>query len=216
MTRPRLFLLILLLGVAAWFVARSFHRYDYVNFPPTATGPWVAFGDSLTEGYGASEGKDYPTVLAQKLGLKILNLGKAGETSADGLARVEQVAQLQPRVVLLCFGGNDGLERSSRDKMFRNLNAMINRLRQEGSFVVLIGIRSTTLRDQNAELFQDFARTNKVFLVPNILKGIFPKPLYMSDAVHPNDEGYRLIAERLEKELRPLIKKSQGSLLHGG
>ncbi len=172
----------------------------------------MAFGDSLTAGYGASDGHGYPTILGQRLGVEIINHGRNGETSADGLKRVEEVAGLHPRVVLLCFGGNDALERLSRERMLANLGEIIDRLHQEGSFVVLIGVRSASLTDQNAKLFQKLAREKKVFHIPDILKGVFPKPVYMSDAVHPNEDGYRLIAERLEKDLRPLIRK--GALVH--
>src|SRR5688572_14945280 len=88
-------------------------RADYANLPPVATGPWVAFGDSLTAGFGASEGSNYPVVLGRRLGVTIANFGKGGETTADGLNRVEEVAKLAPRVVLLCFGGNDSLNQES-------------------------------------------------------------------------------------------------------
>src|SRR4051812_7363078 len=80
-------------------------RWHFQNLPPTATGPWVAFGDSLTSGYGANEGGDYPAQLSKRLGIAIQNLGEAGETSADGLKRIDRVEAISPRVVLLCFGG---------------------------------------------------------------------------------------------------------------
>lgn len=205
--RAQLVLLIVVLGAAGWFAWQRLQSYDYTNFPPTATGPWVAFGDSLTAGFGAAEGHDYPAVLAQKLGIKIVNLGRVGETTDDGVKRVEQAAQLHPRVVLLCMGGNDILQQLPREQMFKNLGALIDRLHQEGSFVVLIGVRSASLWDKNEKLFRAFAKKKKVFYVRDILKGIFPKPVYMSDAAHPNDEGYRLIAERLQKELGPVLGK---------
>ena len=100
----------------------------YVNFPPTATGPWVAFGDSLTEGYGASEGNNYPVLLGNRLKITIINKGKIGDTTADGLQRLDEVLQLQPRVVLLCLGGNDSLNQESKKQTFANLAAIIDRL----------------------------------------------------------------------------------------
>jgi lysophospholipase L1-like esterase len=199
--------LLLLLVAAAWLVWRGWQRYDFANLPPSATGPWVAFGDSLTAGYGASPGHDYPSLLSQRLGVSIRNLGRSGDSTADGLQRLEEVAALRPRVVLLCLGGNDGLQARPREQMIANLAAMIDRLHAQGSFVVLIGVRSASLRDKNAKLFRQLARENKVFHVPDILKGIFPKPIYMADALHPNDEGYRRIADRLEQELRPWLPK---------
>jgi len=180
-------------------------RTDYVNLPPTASGPWVAFGDSLTESYGASSGHDSPTLLGHRLGVSIVNMGRSGDTTAGGLKRLEELARLHPRVVLLCLGGNDGLNREPGTQTFANLAAMIDRIHQEGSFVVLIGIRSVSLRDRNEKYFKKLARDKRVLYVPDMLKGLAFKPVYMSDAIHPNEEGYRRIAERLEKVLKPLL-----------
>ena len=181
-------------------------RWDWRNFPPTATGPWVAFGDSLTLGTGAENG-GYPALLGSRLGVALQNLGVAGETTADGLRRVAEVEALQPRVVLLCFGGNDVLRGQSREQMFANLGVMIDRLHAQGSFVVLIGIRGTTVwRDVNAKGFAQLAEQKQVMHIPNLLDGLIGTPSLMSDYVHPNDAGYEQIAARLEKELKPLLE----------
>ena len=178
------------------------------NLPPKAAGPWVAFGDSLTQGYGANAGADYPAQLSKLLGIPIQNLGVAGETSVDGLKRITDVEALQPQVVLLCFGGNDVLQSLSREQMYSNLSVMIDRLHARGSFVVLIGIRGPSIvGDANAKGFKQLAQEKKVMHVPNLLDGIIGQPSLMSDYVHPNDAGYAKIAERLEKELKPLLPK---------
>jgi acyl-CoA thioesterase I len=195
-------------GLCWWFLRPG---TDWTNFPPTATGPWVAFGDSLTEGFGATEGNDYPAVLGRRLSVTISNLGKSGETTSDGLKRVEDVAQLDPRVVLLCCGGNDSLNQQSRKETFANLASMIDRLHQAGSFVVLIGIRSASLRDHNEEHFAKLAKEKGILYIPDMLRGLAFKPVYMSDAIHPNDAGYQKIADRLEKKLRRLMPKLAGS-----
>ena len=191
-------------GILLW---RPTRPASYVNLPPRATGPWVALGDSLTAGYGAADGQDYPTLLAGRLGVAIPNLGVHGHTSADGLALVDEVAQLQPRVVLLCLGGNDVLHQQPRATMITNLASIIDRLHQAGSFVVLIGVRGTGLRDKNEAHFRTLARNKQVLYVPDILRGVFLKPIYMADAVHPNDEGYARIAERLEQVLKPWLPR---------
>src|SRR5438874_9057004 len=100
----------------AWWLWPA--RFSYANFPPRATGPWIAFGDSLTAGYGAEPGHDYPTLLSRKLGVEIRNFGQYGDTSKDGLDRVEAGAGLNPRVVLLCLGGNDALQQLPRSQTF--------------------------------------------------------------------------------------------------
>ena len=202
-----LLLLTLLLLGGGWFWLRPGRSAGYANFPPSAHGDWVAFGDSLTEGYGANEGGGYPSQLAGRLRVKIRNLGVSGHTTADGLARLDQAVQLKPRVVLLCLGGNDALRSVPPDETFANLGTMIERFQQAGSFVVLLGVRSVGLTDKNAKRFEQLAKARRVLLVPNILDGILFSPSLMADQIHPNDKGYAKIAERLEETLLPLLPK---------
>lgn len=207
-SRRKLFLIIAALCcvLAYWFWPGA--RWRQKNFPPTAMGPWVAFGDSLTQGFGANGGADYPSQLSKLLNTPIQNLGVSGETSGDGLKRITDIEALEPRVVLLCFGGNDVLQSLSRDQMFANISAMIDRLHARGSFVVLIGIRGPSIvGDANAKGFKRLAQKKEVMHVPNILDGILGTPSLMFDYVHPNDAGYGKIAERLAEELRPLMAK---------
>lgn len=200
-------LVIALVSIFGWFIYTRFSTESYVNFPPKAQGPWIAFGDSLTEGMGASEGNSYPALLSRALGVPIQNLGRSGETSKDALNRVEEIAALKPRVLLLCFGGNDGLNGVPATQLFQNMETLIDRFHREGSFVVLIGIRSASLRDRFEKSFRDLAKQKQVLYVPDFLKGLVFKPVYMSDAIHPNDEGYKIFAARLEKELTPFLEK---------
>jgi acyl-CoA thioesterase I len=199
--------LVLLASIA--FVWRKCDAsYDFVNLPPRAAGPWIAFGDSLTEGFGATAGNDYPSVLSRRIGVPIQNAGVSGETSSDGLKRLEAVENSSPRVVLLCFGGNDVLQGLPRDRMIANIREMIDRLQARGTFVVLLGIRgSGALGDRNAKAFQQLAREKQVLLVPNILDGLLTSPSMMSDYVHPNDAGYAKIAERVEEVIAPLLSQ---------
>ena len=210
MSAKKLLLILVVVGLGVACLLWLLREPPYVNDPPRATGPWVAFGDSLTEGYGASPGHDYPSLLSQRLGVPITNLGKSGDTSSDGLARLEEVLRLHPRVVLLCFGGNDSLNREPSARTFANLSQIIVRLHEDGSFVALIGIRSASLRDHNEKYFKRLARERHVLYVPDVLQGLAFKPIYMSDAVHPNDEGYGRFTERLEKMLRPLLPRLLG------
>ena len=207
-SRRQLVLFFVLISAALLYWLWPARNWDFVNLPPRAAGPWVAFGDSLTEGYGAAGGADYPAQLSKRLGVEIQNYGVSGETSADGLKRLAQIEELNPRVVLLCFGGNDVLRSVPRAQMFANLGAMIDRLQARGSFVVLIGVRGRGLvGDANAEGFEDLAEEKRVKHIPNILDDLLSRPSLMADYVHPNDAGYAKIAERIEKELKPLLKK---------
>ena len=198
---------VIIVFAGVWFFACRETKKDLVNLPPSAKGPWVAFGDSLTAGVGATEGQDYPSLLAAKLGVQIVNKGVPGSTTADALGRVDEVARLEPRVVLLCLGGNDGLRRMSAAKMIENLGLMIDHFHATGSFVVLIGIRSASFRDSNHKLFKKLAHEKEALFVSNILEDILHNPKLMSDYIHPNDAGYEAIAARLHDELAPYLDK---------
>ena len=180
--------------------------YDPVNYPPRASGPWIAFGDSLTAGQDAGAGDDYPTVLSRALAVPILNKGVNGETTAGALRRVDAALAEQPRVLLLCLGGNDALQQVPIDETFSNLENIIDRFLAEGTFVLLLGVRSASLRDKFADRFEDLARAKKVLLVPNILDGILGHSDLMSDYVHPNSQGYEVIAARIAAKLQPYLE----------
>ena len=197
-----------MVAVAAGFlIFRACRGYSYTNYPPSATGDWVAFGDSITAGYAAAEGSDFPTILGQSLGIKIINKGFPGQTTGDGLGRVEEIAGMSPRVVLLCLGGNDTLRKVPVDEVFDNLDLIIDRLHAAGSFVVLIGIRSASAFDHYDSRFEKLARQKKVLYVENILMNILGTPSLMADYIHPNEAGQKAIAERLEEVLRPHLPK---------
>lgn len=202
----KVLLALAVLGIG-FSVFRACRSPAYVNFPPAARGEWIAFGDSLTAGFGASEGNDYPTLLSARLSVPIQNLGVPGETTQGGLNRVNQVAEREPRVVLLCFGGNDGLQSIPKEQMVANLAAIIDRLHQAGSFVVLIGVHSASIRDSNEKYFEDLADAKKVLYVPDILEGVLGHANLMSDYIHPNEAGYKVIATRLEGILLPLLSE---------
>jgi len=177
-------------------------RASFTNFPPTTGLTWVAFGDSLTAGTGTTEGHDYPALLGKRLGIEILNHGVPGDTTAAGLARLDTVLAADPRVVLLCLGGNDGLQRVPLAETVANLTTIIAQLQGKGIFVVLIGVRSASLLDQYNQPFEQLAREANTLYIPNILAGVLANPKLMADQIHPNDAGYAEIAERLEKILR--------------
>lgn len=207
-SRRQLSLIAIVLVFAAATLAWRNRSWSYANLPPTATGPWVAFGDSLTQGFGAAAGADYPSQLSSRIGIPIQNLGVSGETSANGLERMPAVEALNPRVVLLCFGGNDVLQNLPRARMISNVGEMIDRLQARGSFVVLIGVRGASLvGDRNSSAFRDLAREKRALFVPDILDEVFNSPAHMSDYVHPNEAGYGRIAERIEKSLRPVLSQ---------
>jgi len=180
----------------------------YTNLPPRAGQSWIAFGDSLTAGTGAEAGQDYPALLGRQLGIPIANLGRPGDTTADAQRRLDGVLSASdPRVVLLCLGGNDGLQRVPVADTVHHLGAIVDRCHGHGAFVVLIGIRSASLVDRYAKPFRRLARRKRVLYIPDLLAGVIGRPSLMADTIHPNEAGYRKIADRLAAELRPLLSQ---------
>jgi len=204
MGQPRF---VILLGLAGALCSCS-GKYPIVNAEPRGS-TVIAFGDSLTEGVGARDGNDYPAVLSQLLGVEVLNRGVAGETTTDAMRRLdEDVLNEDPRIVIVCLGGNDGIQKLPIETTFANLRQIIETIQQKGALVVLVGVRSATLTDQYGGHFQKLARETGCVLVPDILAGILSDPTKKSDPIHPNDAGYRLMAERIAEKLVPFLKSS--------
>ncbi len=166
----------------------------------------AAFGDSLTEGFGADPGSSYPDVLQRLLDragyrYRVMNLGMSGETSSDGLARIGAVFAEKPAIVILEFGANDGLRGVPVRILRANLDRMIAELQQSGATVVLAGM--TLPPNYGSEYIQDFqtafkelADKHRLTFIPFLLQGVAPNPRYMlRDGLHPNAAGARRIAD---------------------
>jgi acyl-CoA thioesterase-1 len=174
------------------------------NYPPRE-GPIVAFGDSLVAGTGAEEGKDFVSLLSARAEEPIVNLGVPGQTTADALERLEEVAALQPSVVLVLLGGNDYLRRTPPEQTFENLRTIIETLQAEGALVVLLGVRGGVLRDNFKESFEALAQQTNAAHVPDVLDGLIGNGELMADQVHPNSAGHARIAEKVYAVLEPLL-----------
>ena len=171
--------------------------------PLAADAVIVAFGDSLTAGYGAEAGQDYPSVLATLSGWQVVNAGVPGELSAAGLARLPGVLEEHRHaLVLLCHGGNDILADSSGASIATNLDAMIRLCREAGAEVVLLAVPRRGLRLKAAPLYAEVAKRNGVPLVADVVAEVLSKNALKSDYVHPNAAGYARIAEAVWRELQ--------------
>lgn len=175
------------------------------NYPPRE-GPIVALGDSLIVGVGSTSGNDLVSLLSANIGRPIENSGVSGDTTTQGLARLEDVIEKDPSVVILLLGGNDYLQRRPREETFANMSEIIERLHAHGSVVVLLGVRGGVLRDSFAEGFEEIADRYHTAYVPDVLDGIIGDRALMSDQVHPNDAGYARIAERVYPVLSRILE----------
>ncbi len=165
----------------------------------------LAFGDSLTFGTGASPTESYPAQLQSLIGRKVVNAGVPGEVSADGLARLPEVLEeVQPKLLLLCHGGNDFLQKQSETAAAANVRAMIKLARDKGIAVVLIATPKPGLSVSPPEFYAEIAREFGIPFNDEALKSILRDNELKSDLVHPNAKGYAQIAQALNK----LLKKS--------
>ena len=195
----------LIMLAALWSL---FNREPKVtNFPSGGTAI-VAFGDSITEGVGTTQGSDYVTLLSARIGEDIINMGVSGDTTADGLKRLDALLEQDPKVEILELGGNDALKRVPVDTTFENLATIIERVQDQGGAVVLVGISGGFYGTRYDKEFEKLARTYGVAYVPNIVKGMLGKSNLMADTIHPNDAGHVIIADRIEPKLREVLKGS--------
>ncbi len=178
----------------------------------------ACFGDSLTAGYGADDGQSYPDFLQKDLDqagyhYRVVNEGISGNTTKDGVDRLSEVIALHPAVVVLEFGGNDGLRGLKTETTRANLAHMIEALKAADARVVLAGI--TLPPDYGADYVNAFtanystlAHKYEVPVLPFILKNVYGVPgLMQADNIHATDQGNAIVAQNLLPYVEPLLKK---------
>ncbi len=161
----------------------------------------VVFGDSLAEGVGATQGGDIASLLARVLDEPVINLGVSGDTTADGLARIDTVLAEDPRVVVVLLGGNDAIQRVPVETTFANLAMILEQVQATGAAVVLVGEPGGLYGSQYEREYEALAEEYRTFYVSNILSGLIGRPEFMSDLIHPNNAGYQRAFERILPEV---------------
>ena len=183
--------------------------------PPDTRRVIVAFGDSLTAGFGADPGASYPDFLQRELDRRslkwrVINAGVSGDTTTDGLNRVGEVLSYHPSLVILEFGGNDGLRGLPLETTRSNLDRMIAQLRSKSCRVILAGM--TLPPNYGAEYIRPFeaiysglAAKYKIPRVPFLLAGVGGNPKLMQrDGLHPTGAGNAIVARTVFQYLEPL------------
>ena len=157
----------------------------------------VCFGDSLTSGTGAGKEMDYPSQLSKMIGKSVINAGLPGDTTAGAMQRLERDVLIKaPDIVLITLGGNDLKNGVAKERAFENLRIIVESIQNTGAKVILGGLK-IPIRDRGfGRAYQKLADDTGAILIPNMLEGIMGNRNLMSDPIHPNDAGYKIIAER--------------------
>ncbi len=177
----------------------------------------VAFGDSLSAGFGVAPGRSYPDDLqrlidAEKFRYRVVNLGVSGDTTTDGVVRLPSVLALRPALVILEFGANDGLRGLPVASVTKNLADMIEALQKSGARVVLAGM--TLPRNYGPEyihafeqMYVDLAKQYRLARIPFLLEGVGGNAeLTQPDGLHPTAEGAQIVAQTVMRYLQPLLR----------
>lgn len=158
----------------------------------------VCFGDSITFGYGADPGEDYPSILAKLVKLPVINAGVDGDTTFEALERLEyDVLNKDPRLVIVEFCGNDFLKKIPRAETVRNLTLIIERIQAQGAMVALVDISAGFFLREYRQAFKKLAAEKKTIFIPGLLSRVITDPAMKSDFFHPNARGYQVIAKRI-------------------
>lgn len=164
----------------------------------------LAFGDSITAGFGVAPEESYPAQLQKELDAKgyvyrVIKQGVSGSTTVGALGRLTQALAVQPHIVILQFGGNDRSMGISPDVTRANLRKMVDRFKSGGTRVIVAG---------RVESIGDFAEKGKVDVV-NLMEGLREKGLLLPDGAHPTAEGHALAAKNLLTVLEPIIRSQR-------
>jgi acyl-CoA thioesterase I len=209
----RFFNLSQLLALLLAFVAA------HASSPTVPEKTLVCFGDSITAGYGLdSVSKSYPAVLEKLLKARgyeyrVVNRGISGDTTKDAVARVNSVVAIHPEVVLVEFGGNDGLRGLSMDLTRRNLDSVLTTLQAAHIKILLVGITlppnyGKEYIDSFNTVYREAAQKHHLPLMPMLYEGIYTIPdTIQPDGIHPTAKGAQMIAEHLVPLVTPLLKK---------
>lgn len=178
----------------------------------------VCFGDSITAGYGLSAGESYPDALQRDLNqlgypYRVENQGTSGATTKDAVAKVRSVVAMHPNLVVVEFGGNDGLRGLPLDQTRKNLDSVLTTLEAAHIRVLLAGITlppnyGPEYVHQFDQVFVDLAAKHRTAIVPMIYKDLVRvQGTIQPDGIHPTAKGSEILAKTLLAALKPMLHK---------
>ena len=166
----------------------------------------LAFGDSLTNGNGATPKESYPAVLEKLIGRSVIRSGVPGEVSSRGLQRLPtELDRHRPQLLLLLHGGNDMLRRMPDEKTYQNLKQMVAVARSRRVPVVLVAVPKPSLIGfglEPADFYIRLAEEYNLPIVKDRLAELLGSSSHKSDAIHLNAKGYRALAEEISGVLK--------------
>lgn len=165
----------------------------------------LAFGDSLTYGTGSSSQHDYPNILSKLTSLEVINEGVPGEISSDGLKRLPALLdEYDPKLLILIHGGNDIIRKIPSEQTVSNLRQMIALAKNRQIEVVMLGVpKPNVFMMESAEFYQTIADDEEKLLTDfATLPEILGDNSLKSDLIHPNDAGYKRMADNIHNLLR--------------
>lgn len=159
----------------------------------------LAFGDSLTYGTGASTSKNYPSILSTLTHHRVINAGVSGEITRQGLKRLPVLLdKYKPELLILIHGGNDMIRRISQQETVSNITQMISEAKQRNIKVVMLGVPSPRLfLFSSAKIYQQLAEQQNIPIDLETLPHILGDNSLKSDAIHPNNAGYKMMADNI-------------------
>jgi acyl-CoA thioesterase I len=213
-----------------WQVAIMTRRFKFISIALTlwlgffAGSAWarpikiLALGSSLTQGYGLPPGTEFTTQLqqalkAQGIDAEVVNAGVSGDTSADGLSRLDWSLADHPDAAIVEMGSNDMLRGVSPAETEKNLRAMLTTFQKDHIPVMLTGMQAQ--RNLGPEYVAQFdaiypklAKEFSVIFYPFFLDGVALNPkLNQADGLHPNPAGVKIIVARMLPDVKKLIAK---------
>ncbi len=192
--------------VAAVLIVAGCAKHKEEALPPGSV--VLALGDSLTEGAGVAREQAWPDLLAAKTGWTVVNGGRSGDTSAQGLERLPQLLdEHKPVLVLVALGGNDMLRRLPQEETVANLERIIALIQARGAKAVLLATPNPSVMGavfhtlSAPDFYRTIARQQNVPLIEDAIPEVLSDPQLKVDPLHPNAAGHALLAEKIHNAL---------------
>jgi acyl-CoA thioesterase I len=170
----------------------------------------VVLGDSIAAGVGSGPGQAYPELLAARFGTEVINAGVSGNTTADGLARIDEVLEENPWMVIIELGGNDLLRRVPPEQTEQNLRRIVDRVISARAVPVLVEMDAPFGGDYLA-IYGRIGEEYDIPVVEETLGEILSDRALKSDTIHPNAEGQKILAEAIAEEIEPILEARKQS-----